>query len=101
MSENKNFTGFKFIDEKLGGLLPNKLCCIGGENDPISAEQLSLSILKGITDNNPDGVVFFVNHGSICGTSRVFGGGNIKCLACIGRHYPDDSRYRFFFKEMS
>lgn len=61
MSENKIFTGFKFIDEKLGGLLPDKLCCIGGENDPISAEQLSLSIFKGILDNNSDGVVVFVN----------------------------------------
>ena len=61
MSENKKFTGFKFIDEKLGGLLPSKLCCIGGENDPLSAETLCLSILKGIMDKNSDGVIAFIN----------------------------------------
>lgn len=61
MAENKIFTGFKFIDEKLGGLQPDKLCCIGGENDPLSAETLCLSVLKGIMDKNPDGVVAFIN----------------------------------------
>ncbi len=61
MSENKKFTGFKFIDEKLGGLLPDKLCYIGGDCDPIMGEQLSLSLLKGILDNNPDKFVILVN----------------------------------------
>lgn len=61
MSENKKFTGFKFIDEKLGSLLPDKLCCIGGDCDPIMGEQLSLSLLKGILDNNPDKSVVLIN----------------------------------------
>lgn len=63
MSENKKFTGFKFIDEKLGSLLPDKLCYIGGDCDPIMGEQLSLSLLKGILDNNPDKYVILVNCG--------------------------------------
>lgn len=61
MAENKIFTGFKFIDEKLGGLQPDKLCCIGGDCDPIMGEQLSLSLLKGILDNNPDKSVILIN----------------------------------------
>lgn len=61
MAENKKFTGFKFIDEELGGLLPDKLCCIGGDCDPIMGEQLSLSLLKGILDNNPDKFVLLIN----------------------------------------
>lgn len=61
MSENKVFTGFKFIDEKLGGLLPDKLCYIGGDCCPIVGEQLSLSLLKGILDNNPDKSVVLIN----------------------------------------
>lgn len=61
IAENKIFTGFKFIDEKLGGLQPDKLCCIGGDCDPIMGEQLSLSLLKGILDNNPDKSVILIN----------------------------------------
>lgn len=58
---NKNFTGFKFVDEKLGGLLPNKLCCVGGDFDPIIAEQFCLTLLKNIADNNQNKVVVLVN----------------------------------------
>lgn len=54
-------TGFKFIDDKLGGLGPDKLCCIGGDADPIAAEQICLSLLKGITENQPDKFVILVN----------------------------------------
>lgn len=57
----KKFSGFKFIDEELGGLLPDKLCYIGGDCDPIMGEQLSLSLLKGILDNNPDKFVVLAN----------------------------------------
>ena len=61
MFEDEQFTGFGFIDEKLGGLLPDKLCCIGGIDDPIAAEQLTLSLLKGIVDHNPDKFVVLIN----------------------------------------
>lgn len=57
----KAITGFKFMDDKLGGLGPDKLCCIGGDGDPIAAEQICLSLLKGITDNQPDKFVILVN----------------------------------------
>lgn len=61
MTENKKFTGFKFIDEKLGGLLPDKLCYIGGDQNPIIGEQLCLSLLKGILNNNTDKSVILIN----------------------------------------